>query len=325
MKIAQVITSKGWGGAEKVFVDLCNELSKNAEVIAITYANEAITKRLDPRVIINVIPFSNRYDPRCYWHIGNIIKKYALDVVHSHCAKASQIIHISGYFFKINHVATKHNTRKAKIFEKICNVTAVSVSSAASVKKGATVIYNGISPSDAVLESNPSKTFKMLAVGRLDPIKGFDHLIDQAATINIDYELEIAGDGPQRDVLQIKINEKNLNDKIKLTGYCDNIPAKMSDVDLVVISSSSEGFSLVLAEAIFYSKMLISTKVGVAPEILHSSLLVEQSHIMMKAVEVATNYELYCDRFRLIQEKNRNRFEINNVSNLYLEYYQLSL
>ncbi len=53
-----------------------------------------------------------------------MIKNY--DIVHTHGAKATQITYLLNKISPFIHIATKHNTRKGKIFNKVKNVISVS-------------------------------------------------------------------------------------------------------------------------------------------------------------------------------------------------------
>ncbi|MEI7900327.1 MAG: glycosyltransferase [bacterium] len=321
MKIAQFIASDGWGGAEKVFVNLCNALAQEHEVTALIYDNPVLVRNLDHRVRQILLPHTSRYNPCFFWHLYRLLKTRRFDIVHTHCAKATEIVYQLSRFQPLCQVATKHNPRKGAIFEKVRHVTAVSLSTARTVQRGATVIYNGIVPLAITPGDERHSPISMLAIGRLDPIKGFDHLIEQTARLKLDFRLEIIGDGPQREMLQRQIDEAHLNEKIKLAGYCENIPERMRDADLVIISSHSEGFPLVLAESFFYAKVLISTPVSDVTEILNAALWAEQEHLAEKITEVAGEYVTYRALFRAVQEANRERFRIETVAKSYVAFY----
>ena len=78
---------------------------------------------------------------------------------------------------KLIHVATKHNARKGKIFNKIKYVTAVSDDVAKSIQNdNVEIIYNGIEPLNIESSLCENKVFTISAIGRLDKIKGFDIL-----------------------------------------------------------------------------------------------------------------------------------------------------
>ncbi len=91
----------------------------------------------------------------------------------------------------------------------------------------------------------------LLAVGRLVPEKGFEHLIDAVEILNqgAGVKLIILGDGPERERLENRIKEKGLGECIDLYGYTDRVYSFMKSADLYVLSSTQEAFGNVLIEA----------------------------------------------------------------------------
>lgn len=322
MKIAQILTSTGWGGAEKMFTLLSNELSKDHDVTVICYHNDSISSQLSKSINYITIPVTSRNSPRTYWSLYKILKYSPFDIVHTHGAKSSEIIHRLSRFLKLTQVATKHNARKGSIFNKLKYVTAVSKVAAQSISGNAEIIYNGISAQQSTLDDFKNHPFKILAVGRLDPLKGFDNLIRQTAKLNIDFRLDILGDGPQRKELTELACTLGISDKIIFQGYQETIKSFMNEADLVIISSLTEGFSLVAIEALFHAKVLISTEVGIAGEILDHSLLTDHNTIAEKIQEIVDNYSEYRQRFKTIQNKKASTFTIETVAKNYEEYFQ---
>lgn len=90
----------------------------------------------------------------------------------------------------------------------------------------------------------------VVAVGRLDSVKGFDRLIDAFRMFPTPYKLEIWGEGEQRSVLQNKIDELGLVGRVKLCGHTDDVAAVYSRGSILVVASYSEGLPNVLLEAL---------------------------------------------------------------------------
>ncbi|MCC8147555.1 glycosyltransferase family 4 protein [Akkermansia sp.] len=91
-----------------------------------------------------------------------------------------------------------------------------------------------------------------VAIGRLVPVKGFDLLIrawEKVAAVHPDWELEIWGDGPEREPLGRLIREKELEGKVLLRGATVDVQEKLLQSSMLVFSSLFEGFGMVLVEA----------------------------------------------------------------------------
>lgn len=92
----------------------------------------------------------------------------------------------------------------------------------------------------------------VIAIGNLIPLKGFDKLIAMWKTINVKYpqwKLNIFGEGPDRDKLQSQINEFNLGSSVNLRGRSNDVQNELLNSSILVSTSSSESFSMVLLEA----------------------------------------------------------------------------
>lgn len=323
MKVVQFLASNGWGGMENVFVSLCNELSKNIKIEVIVFDNNFIIDRLSKDIIIHRLFFSqSRFNPLLYVEIDIILNKIKPDIVHTHGAKATEIFYRLNKLLNIKHVATKHNSRKGSIFNKIEYVTTVSNDARKTIEtRKVKVIYNGIEPVKLSFSNIKSDIFTILAVGRLDKIKGFDILIRECSKLDFDFRLNIVGDGGEKENLEKIIKELNLNDQVELIGFRYDIPELMNQADLVVVSSHNEGFSLVITEALFYAQMLISRNVGIAKEILPKNFLIDEFKIAEKINNVYNYLEQYKNQFFEFSKYKKAKFMLSNIGKEYINYY----
>ena len=78
----------------------------------------------------------------------------------------------------------------------------------------------------------------------------------------------IAGDGPLRREIEILIKKLNLEEKVKLLGFRQDIPEILSILDLFVLSSSWEGLGTSLLDAFASRVPVVATNVGGIPEIV---------------------------------------------------------
>jgi glycosyltransferase involved in cell wall biosynthesis len=114
-------------------------------------------------------------------------------------------------------------------------------------------------------------------VGRFDPLKDHFNLLQALALAaqQVSVKCLLVGKGlsPDNDALMARIAALGLEDRVVLAGQRKDIPSVMNALDLHVLSSSSEGFPNVLAEAMACGTPCISTDVGDALEILGDASL----------------------------------------------------
>ena len=67
--------------------------------------------------------------------------------------------------------------------------------------------------------------------------------------------------------MEALIDNLALKDKVSLPGFDENIPQRMARCDAFIMSSFSEGCSVALLEAMHYAPLVLSTPVGLAPEL----------------------------------------------------------
>lgn len=107
----------------------------------------------------------------------------------------------------------------------------------------------------------PSDRLVLLSVGRLDPVKRFDRLIDAFHLIaeqHPDWQLVIIGDGPQRSALERQIARLRLQSRVVLPGRAGNVAEWYERAALYALSSDFEGLPCTLIEALAYGLPVVS-------------------------------------------------------------------
>ena len=394
MKIAYLCCSRFYGGVEKIVIDSLNELCKSEQAALIVPDRCEFLQRLDARVqIYEYKSRDKRYNPFLFAEIYRFLRSGGFEILHSHGAKAAQIGFVVEKFLSLKLVATKHNDRKAPVFDRVRNVIAASRKVATTINHAAKVIYFGIEPrrefvnheifarckdaegaanralerkkdarddsasavgapqniagaafasQDTPLDADASQNktssvfvsqkgantaaenfkFSIVAVGRLDKIKGFDLLIRAVSELKFDFELKIYGQGDERQNLQNLIDSLNLQDRVRLCGFCDDVAAALSASHLHVISSRKEGFPVILIEGIFYSPVLISTRVGGISEILSEEFLCEAADLGAKIDEIYRTYGKYARAFAQKHAGLKQTLTLQNYISSLKNYYE---
>lgn len=117
---------------------------------------------------------------------------------------------------------------------------------------------------------------RLLAAGRLHPVKGFDILIRAFAVVAPyfpDWDLVILGEGDERAALQQQIDEADLSKRISLVGRVGNIGEWYESADLYVLSSRTEGLSNTLLEAMASGLAVVAMDCDTGPrEIIRDNI-----------------------------------------------------
>lgn len=93
----------------------------------------------------------------------------------------------------------------------------------------------------------------VISVGRLDEMKGIETIIEAMEQIQQTSKLGllIIGDGPHRKVLEAFVQEKNLEQRVQMTGAIGQPIPLLKGALAFVLASEFEGFSNAVLEAMF--------------------------------------------------------------------------
>src|SRR5207244_1930676 len=97
-------------------------------------------------------------------------------------------------------------------------------------------------------------------LARLSPEKGLDTLIE-ALDLLRGVELILVGDGPERRSLEQLARELGVADRVTFSGWRDDARSALSQLDVVVLPSRSEGLPLVIIEAMLAELPVVATNV----------------------------------------------------------------
>jgi glycosyltransferase involved in cell wall biosynthesis len=106
--------------------------------------------------------------------------------------------------------------------------------------------------------------FRMIAVGRLVPRKGFDHLLRALAELPSGVHLEVIGDGPLAKPLREQAAGLGVADRVAWPGFLQRpeILRRLRDADCFVLSSLHEGLGIVVQEAMHAGLPVVATDNG---------------------------------------------------------------
>lgn len=188
--------------------------------------------------------------------------------------------------------------------------------------KNTSTIYNPIDTISILKLSNEecnikaSNSFNIISIGRLTYQKGYDLLIPIISKLikkGLDIHLYLLGEGSERSKLEQIIKEEQISNHIHLLGYIKNPYPIMKQMDLFVCSSRSEGYSLVIAEALSLNIPIISMNCSGPNELLANNnygVLCNNYTILEKEIEKTYTNKEYWIELKTKATKGNHRFKI---------------
>ena len=270
MKIAHLVSSQIFAGIEQHVYELSSFMSDVSDQVII--CDESIHHHMG-RMKTQSLDIGSRYSPLNTYKLIKFLNQNNVSILHCHGAKASTIGKGVKIFSNIKVVSTIHGHKKNNnAFTNLDAVIGVNELLVKNIPKG-TYIPNWFNPSHAGERS--SRTGPIIAIGRLEPVKGFNQLIK--SWINIQEDLEIIGSGPEEQNLHQLIHNLNLSDRIKIVTNCDysSIEEKYKTTSGLIVSSHREGGPRVVLEAINHEIPVLGSKVGIISDLIPNECLSE--------------------------------------------------
>lgn len=304
-KILIVIPSMGGGGAERVVVNLANNLDRGRYGVSIATFQERndYVNELDKDINIICLGKKSKWDfLKLILRLRKVIKEYKPDVVLSLIYYANIITLFAGMSLKRNGkvIISEHiysykylsegGWRALKRFfmnfayKKADKIITVSDGIKKILQDDFNIpsekivtIYNPI-PFDVIVKNSQQAVVHpffenggnnvIIGMGRLEHQKRFDVLLKAFAIVHRQHNkarLIILGKGALQKDLEELTHKLNLNNFVNFAGFQPNPHAWVLKADIFVLSSDMEGFPMAILEAMACGVPVISTDCPTGP------------------------------------------------------------
>lgn len=296
MKILEIIPQLATGGAERLVVDLCNELSKTQEVFLLVFydprENDHYAKEISENVNLITLNKTLGFSFTLYKKLYKVIKDLNPDVIHMHLDAINYLWPFALFYSHKKFFMTIHNdaakeaggilgrcVRKLMFMRKIITPITISKVSYSSFVdfysiNNVPIIYNGrkilqeIRPSQEVIDEFKKyrvteKTRVIINVASVTNVKQ-QHILARAAQRlddeGEDLQILLVGRQVDSDVVSLI---KNMNCScVHLLGQKSNPLDYMCLSDAFCLASSYEGLPISLIEAMSLGVVPLCTPVG---------------------------------------------------------------
>ncbi|MEZ5566606.1 MAG: TIGR03088 family PEP-CTERM/XrtA system glycosyltransferase [Gammaproteobacteria bacterium] len=304
--IAHIVHRLDYGGLENGLVNLINGLpvdSYSHVIISMTTVTDFQKRIRRPDVRVHELRKAPGKDPAAYLRLWRLLRRLRPAAVHTRntgvldCQIAAWLAgvghRIHGYHgWDVNDLDGT-NTRQNRL-RRLCDpfvqryvvvsrqiggwLTGTLAVNPARV----THICNGVDMQRFhPLDTSPARRTRLRGpltigtVGRLQTVKNQILLVRacgllrrQAPELAATWQLRIIGDGPERALLEAAIESEALSSQAMITGWNDDVPGALQELDIFVLPSLNEGISNTILEAMASSLPVIATAVGGNPELI---------------------------------------------------------
>lgn len=293
MRILHIITALGYGGAERLLVNLANFQAESHRVKIIYLKDEP---KMAPQLKEEVSLQKLSLGLNCIKELRKAIVEFSPEVINSHLGHADLLTWQATKKMRIGKVSTLHLVRfkwdwrdvfYAQLYQASLKsiatdvwFTAVSTEFASSAKTDfgippnrMKVIYNSVPELPQEMDRGhlrnkfgiESEKLNLLFVGRLHPIKGIDVLFKAIAKQKDkgqNLKLRLAGEGPIRPELEALAKYLGIEKEVDFLGALNNVAEWMAVSDALVLPSLDEGLPTVIIEAYRASLPVIGSKIS---------------------------------------------------------------
>lgn len=291
MVIAQVIGDLSIGGAERLFVNLCNALEADRTIVILVgdaAAAPNLRNQLRPNVDVHTIRVRQRTWPRDVWRLARFLRRAECDVVHTHMFWSNLYGTMAARLAGVPAIVTSEHGRNEwkRKWHKWLEVHVISRFASARLCVSQDILQrrrdsDGIP--ERLLQLVPNGTVVprgsmrerqgnvIGSVGRLVTAKDFPTLIRAVGILarrGADVRLEIVGEGPERAEIERVISSEGVGSRVILAGSQDNVNDWLDRWIMFVSSSIREGQPVALLEAMACGLPSVATAVGGVPDTL---------------------------------------------------------
>jgi glycosyltransferase involved in cell wall biosynthesis len=332
IKILHLIQTSGPGGAEKLLLSLTHtSRDKHIPVVGLLKNGWLCGQLQGHGVKVEIISSGSSFDHKLIQNLVNLIKKEKIDIVHSHLLDMNFYSSIAALLTCVPHLSTEHgdihHTSKKidiKIFlkakaiswfsDKIVFVSKFTKNKFLKIAKvpeeKTAVIYNGINLEEykehvdirrkkAEIDIKEGE-FVIGNVANLYPVKGQIYLLKAAKIIINEFpntKFLVIGRGQLEDELKKEAYNLGIGSNVKFLGFREDIKELLKIMDVFVLSSITESFSIATLEAMASGTPVVCTRSGGPEEIITH----EKSGLLVPSKDIESLASAIC---RLIKDKD---------------------
>jgi glycosyltransferase involved in cell wall biosynthesis len=303
LRVMQVVLSLAPGGTERLVIDIVRFLKQESVESVVCCLDDEGAWAEEARALGAPVVALQRglgFRPGVGRSLAQLASHYAVDVIHCHHYSSFVYGQIGALlsagpavvFTEHGRLSDAPPSRKRRAINPLLGRLPAAIFAVSAdlrlhmIAEGfhesrVQVLHNGIEPGPMV-NATAGRTARAAlglsndelivgTVGRLDPVKSFETLIQSLAIVRSEFHdarLVIVGDGAERASLEAEARRLQVDPAVIFAGHRQDVRALLPAFDIFANSSTHEGVSLTILEAMAASVPVVATRVGGTPEVV---------------------------------------------------------
>jgi glycosyltransferase involved in cell wall biosynthesis len=351
LKILHIDPERNWGGGEAQVLGLLSYLAARGHCTHLLAHPDGRLFQRSQRQTIRTMPLivRNDFDLRPVSRLRRLIRDENYDIVHLHTKRAHALsLWLGRSLVTPKYVVTRrmdypeanswytrylYNRKVDGVVAISCKISSLLIEAGVEPEK-IRLIHSGIDPGPfeaaASLGGVHPERIVVGVAAVLEERKGHRFLLEAARRLKAQgYQVQycVAGEGSLRRSLQEAATRLGLKHDVQFLGFVSDMPAFLSQVDMLVLPSLSEGFGVAVLEAMAAGKAVIASRVGGLAELVSDTvtgLLVAPRDVegLANAIaKLAGDRTLLGEMGRKGKERLRANFTVEHMAKQNEDYY----
>ena len=364
-RVLHIIDTTGPGGAETVFLNLCEFSAANYEkTLAVVRGSGWVMSQLDNMGIdYKEIDCKGSFNITYLRKLVLLIREEKITLIQTHLFGSAVYGAIAGLITRVPVVSAIHGVVDISSRERFLNAKLFFLRLAKSSLIGVTeqitnnlknfalikndrvhTFYNGVDTNvfqfiASKVQNRATKAssveIRIGCLGNIREPKNYPlaiRTIKSLSEMGVKARLLIAGQGNEKQLAPLfrLVNQYQLHDQIDFLGFVEDTPAYLASLDVFLMTSSSEGHPLALTQAMSIGVPIVTTPSGVEQIVNHGKdALVSVDHdadqLSELIVEISNNKDLKCRIVNNAQFLVEAKFSTDAMIKRYEQLYSILL
>ena len=309
--ILHLVTGLNGGGGEKMVLQLSSKVDRgdyNSHVLSLdSDSNSLLSQFTENGIKVDSLGVQKNIFSifSAIARLHSYLKRNQISIIHAHLYHALVLAGLTKLISpSLKIIWSSHSARQTSFIRNLMvflmrpmrkhDILFMEDNKTWYTKKRYSIIPNGVELQKTKHDLKKYDTFTFISVGRLEPVKNHQLLVNIFYKLShINCNLLIVGSGPKYSSLKAAINKFNLDARIQLMGYKDDVGELIAKSHCFLLPSLREGLPLVVLESALCKVPIIASSQSISDTLIgkDEGYVIDLTDFEKAMLEVINNYE----------------------------------